>query len=231
MIDSDGKRTKFEDEKFDDCHAVSATEQIFFENPIYTFQVNCLEHVLYLCGWDKKNLADLLKVSSSTVNNILANESMTNEKPTYITRCQFISLLYIIQTKKVKKEKKSLVVFYLFSWLCSGLYTEMDFRKYERLYPLESSELDKSLFYEVLNNISPDLFHSFNLFMEWQLKSPEISMSEFYGGEKDEGVNSSWYDNQQADSEEIAVKKAMKNVDKFIPKYLEWYVLQISKWS
>ena len=231
MINTYEKQNKFESEQFDDCHAVSASDQIFCENPIHQFQVNCLEQVLYLCGWDKRNLADLLKVSSSTVNNILANESMTNEKPSYLTRCQFISLLYIIQTKKVKKEKKSLVVFYLFSWLCSGLYGEMDFRKYEQLYSLESSELDKSLFYKVLNNLSPDLFHSFNLFMKWQFKSPEISMSEFYGGGKDEDVQSEWFKNIPKDSEEESVKKAMKNVDKFIPKYLDWYVLQISKWS
>ena len=231
MIDTYEKQNKFDRELFDDCHVVSESEQIFGENPIHTFQVNCLEQVLYLCGWKKRNLAELLKVSDSTVNNILANESMTNEKPTYLTRCQFISLLYIIQTKKVKKEKKSLVVFYLFSWLCSGLYGEMDFRKYEQLYSLESSELDKSLFYKVINNLCPNLFHSFNLFMEWQFKSPEVSMSEFYGGGKDEGNNSAWFDNQQEDTEEIAVKKAMKNVDKFIPKYLDWYVTQFSKWA
>ena len=107
----------------------------------------------------------------------------------------------------------------------------MDFRKYEQLYSLESSELDKSLFYKVLNNLSPDLFHSFNLFMKWQFKSPELSMSEFYGGEKDESIQSEWFENIPKDSEDEAVKKAMKNVDKFIPKYLDWYVLQISKWS
>ena len=95
---------KFNPEDFDDCNVVSVEEQIFFDNPIYTFQENCLQNVLFLCGWEKKNLAHLLKVSDSTVNNILANESMTNSKPTYLSRCQFISLLSMIQTKKVNQE-------------------------------------------------------------------------------------------------------------------------------
>lgn len=224
------KQAKFSPELFDDCNAVSTEEQIFYDNPIYTFQVNCLEGVLHLCGWNKRNLAHLLKVSDSTVNNILANESMTNDKPTYLTRSQFISLLYIIQTKKVKQEKKSLVVFYLFSWLCCGLPTEMNFDKYEQLYSLESSALAKSLFYKVINNLCPNLFHSFNLFMEWRFKSPEISMSEFYGEGKNEPFTQ-FLDEQPKDNEEDAVKKTAKNIDKFIPKYLEWYVSQFTRWE
>ena len=231
MLENNEKKRTFNPELFDDYLVASGSEQIFYENPIRTFQVDCLENVLFLCGWKKQNLADILNVSISTVNNILANESMTNDKPTYLTRSQFISLLYIIQTIKVKKEKKTLVVFYLFSMLCCGLYTEMNFRKYEQLFSLESSELDKTLFFQVIHNLSPDLFHSFNLFMEWQLKSPHVSMSEYYGGEKNESVQSEWFDKQTKDSEEIAVKKAMENVGRFIPKYLDWYVSQFTKWS
>ena len=96
---------KFNEELFEDSTVISTEEQIFCDNPIYTFQANCLEGVLFLCGWNKRNLAHILNVSDSTVNNILANESMTNNKPTYITRSQFISLLYIIQERKIKKEK------------------------------------------------------------------------------------------------------------------------------
>lgn len=225
------KRGKFTPDLFDDCNMVSEGEQIFKENPLYTFQANCLEQVLRLCNWNKRNLAHLLNVSDSTVNNILANESMTNNKPTYLTRSQFISLLYIIQTKKVKQEKKSLVVLFLFSWLCAGLPAELDFNKYEQLSSLESSELDKTLFFKVINNLCPYLFHSFNLFMEWRFKAPEISMSEFYGGGKNEDFARPWYDNQPKDSEEIAVKKAEKNLGQFIPKYLEWYVSEITKWE
>lgn len=225
------KQFKFKAEQFDDSNLVPSGEQIFFDNPIFTFQANCLEQVLYLCGWNKRNLAHLLGISDSTVNNILANESMTNNKPTYITRSQFISLLYIIQAKKVKKEHKSLVVFYLFSWLCSGLSAEMKFEKYEKILPLESSELNKELFYKVINDLSPDLFHSFNLFMDWRFNSPDVSMSEYYGGNKNEDIFNDWYKNQQRDSEEIAVKKAIKNIDKFIPKYLEWYVNLVTEWE
>lgn len=222
---------KFNPEDFDDCKIVSVEEQIFYDNPIQTFQENCLQNVLFLCGWEKRNLAHLLKVSDSTINNILANESMTNSKPTYLSRCQFISILSMIQTKKVNQEKKVLVVFYLFSWLCAGLHGEMNIDKYKQLLPLESSELDKALFYKVLNNLSPDLIHSFNLFMEWRFNKPEISMSEYYGGEKNENACSDWFYNHQKDTEDIAVKKVMKNINKFIPKYLEWYIEQITKWE
>lgn len=228
---NNSKQGKFNPELFDDWNAVSAEEQIFYDNPIYTFQANCLEPVLQLCGWNKRNLAHLLKISDSTVNNILANDSMTNDKPTYLNRSQFISLLYIIQTKKVKQEKKSLVVFYLFSWLCAGLPAEMNFDKYEQLLSLESSELDKTLFYKVLNNLCPNLLHSFNLFMEWRLKDSQVSMSEFFGGGKNENFASPWFDNQPKDTEEIAVKKAIRNIQKFIPTYLEWYVSQFTKWD
>ena len=103
---------KFNPEAFEDCNAISEEEQIFYDNPIETFQANCLQNVLYLCGWDKRNLSHLLNVSDSTINNILANESMTNRKPTYLSRCQFISLLSMIQTKKVRLEHKVLIVFY-----------------------------------------------------------------------------------------------------------------------
>lgn len=223
--------SKFNPEAFDDCNVVSEEEQIFYDNPIQTFQENCLENVLYLCGWDKKNLAHLLKVSDSTVNNILANESMTNSKPTYLSRCQFISFLSIIQTKQVNKDHKVLIVFYLFSWFCSGLPGEMNIDKYMQLLSLESSELEKALFYKVVNNLCPELIHSFNLFMEWRLNSPDISMSEYYGGAQNENASSGWFNKQSKDTEEIAVKKVMKNINKFIPKYLEWYIEQITKWE
>ncbi|MBP3365908.1 MAG: hypothetical protein J6K96_02825 [Treponema sp.] len=225
------KKRKFDEKLFDDCNIISDDEQIFSDNPIYTFQVKCLEPTLQLCGWSKRNLAHLLKISDSTVNNILANDSMTNDKPTYLNRSQFISLLYIIQTKKVKLEKKSLVVFFLFSWLCAGLPAEMNFDKYEQLLSLESSELDKTLFYKVLNNLCPRLLHSFNLYMEWRFKGPELSMSEFFGGEKNENFSASWFSNQPKDTEENAVKKAIRNIHSFLPTYLEWYVSQFTKWD
>lgn len=231
MAVSYNKQAKFDPELFDDCNIVPAEEQIFSENPISIFQENCLEQVLQLCGWNKRNLAHLLNISDSTVNNILANDSMTNSKPTYLNRSQFISLLYIIQTKKVKQEKKSLVVFFLFSWLCAGLPAEMDFGKYEQLLSLESSELDKTLFYKVLNNLCPNLLHSFNLFMEWRFKGAALSMSEFFNGGENEDFFAPWFENQPKDTEEAAVKKAMKNIGKFIPNYLEWYVSQFTKWE
>ncbi len=222
---------KFNPETFEDCNAISEEEQIFYDNPIETFQANCLQNVLYLCGWDKRNLAHLLNVSDSTINNILANESMTNSKPTYLSRCPFISLLSMIQTKKVKHEHKILIVFYLFSYLCAGLPAEMNIETYEKVFSLESSELDKKLFYQVLNNLSPDLYHSFNMFMEWRFNAPEISMSKYYGGEDNDNISGFWFQNQPRDSEEDAIKKVMKNIDKFIPKYLEWYIEQITKWE
>ena len=107
----------------------------------------------------------------------------------------------------------------------------MNFDKYEKILPLESSELNKDLFYKVINDLSPDLFHSFNLFMDWRFNSPDVSMSEYYGGNKNEDILNDWYKNQQRDSEEIAVKKAIKNIDKFIPKYLEWYVNLVTEWE
>lgn len=221
----------FNEEVFEDCNLVPVEEQIFFDNPILAFQKDCLQNVLFLCGWDKKNLAHLLNVSDSTVNNILANESMTNTKPTYLSRCQFISLLSMIQSKKVIKEHKVLVVFYLFSWLCSGLPAEMNIDKYKQVISLETSELDKNLFYQVVNNLCPELFHSFNLFMEWRINKPDISMSEYYGGQQNENFASDWFDKQPREVEEIAVKKVIKNVTKFIPKYLEWYMELITKWE
>ena len=66
--------------------------------------------------------------------------------------------------------------------------------------------------------------------MEWRFKSPEISMSEFYGGGKNEPFTQ-FLDEQPKDNEEVAVKKAAKNIDKFIPKYLEWYVSQFTRWE
>lgn len=223
------KEQRFYSAEFDDENIGSLDEQIFYGFPIKIFQIECLEEVLHLCGWQKKNLASLLNVSDSTVNNILANDSMTNEKPTCLTRCQFLSLLFIIQSQKVKKEKKSLIVFYLFSWLCSGLQGEFDSNKYNQLYELESSKLDRTLFFKVINNLCPNLFHSFYLFMEWQFNSPNTSMSEFYGGGKDENIFNPWFENLQREPEDAEINKAMKYVDKFIPKYLEWYVSQFAE--
>lgn len=224
------KSGRFNSVKFDDENIGSQDEQIFHTFPIKIFQVECLEEVLHLCGWKKTSLANLLNVSDSTVNNILANDSMTNANPTCLTRCQFLSLLFIIQSQKVKKEKKSLIVFYLFSHLCSGLRGEFDSDKYNQLYELESSKLDRTLFFKVINNLCPDLFHSFNLFMEWQFNSPNTSMSEFYGGGKDEDRFHPWFENLKREPEDAEINKAMKYVDKFIPKYLEWYVSQFTKY-
>ena len=226
MNDNLVEQAKFDNELFDDYGLISAGEQIFSDNPIGTFQSNCLESVLYLCGWKKKNLAHLLQVSDSTVNNILANGSMTNDKPTYLSRAQFVLLLDTIQTIKVEQERKVLVVLFLFSWLCSGLRTETNFDNYEKLYPLESSDLDRTLFFRNIDSLCPDLLHSFNLFMKWRFEKPEVSMSEFYGGGKDEDCWQQWFDSQPRDSEEAAIKKAEKNVLQFIPKYREWYILR-----
>jgi hypothetical protein len=214
----------FDNDKFEECTNVSNEEQIFTSNPIWVFQKECLQNVLALCGWNKRDFAHLLNVSISTANNILANKSMTNSNPTYLSRCQFISLLYMIQIKKVNKEHKFLVVLYLFSWLCSGLSGEMDFNKYNQLLSLEISALDKKLFYKVVNNLCPDLFHLFNKFMEWRKNGSSISMSEYYGGNPNEDIFAPWFKNLQKDDEEQAIEKLLNNIDDFIPKYLEWFI-------
>ena len=58
-----------------------------------------------------------------------------------------------------------------------------------------------------------------------------VSLSEYYGGQKNENFASDWFDKQPREVEEIAVKKVIKNVTKFIPKYLEWYIELITKWE
>lgn len=229
MIQIDN-HNKFDKSKFEDAHSIDVDEQIFNDEPIYTFQAFCLENVLLLCGWNKRNLSHILNVSDSTVNNILANESMTNTKPTYLTRCQFITLLHVIQIKKVKEEQKALIVFYLFSYLCSGLGTEHDMQKIENLFPLEGDQdIGIDLFFELINKKFPDLFKQFNLFIEWRISAPEKSMSEYYGGDKNQDGLESWFFNQPKDTE--CIKKAIQNKDKFIPLYLDWYVSQFSKWE
>ena len=224
MIIND-KKNKFRVEDFEDCNMVPVTERIFSEQPIYNFQIYCLEEVMLLCDWEKRDLADVLKISISTVNNILANESMTNSKPTLITRCQFITLLSVIQKKKVENEKKILVVFYLYSWLCAGCPTDIArlFKNYDVLNKLENTKLDRDLFYRNLNNLCPNLLHSFNLFIEWRLKAPQTSMSVYYGNEDNVDFDS-WYKEPSKEMENEIIKQAIQNTDKFIPLYLDWYI-------
>ena len=100
----------------------------------------------------------------------------------------------------------------------------MDFNKYNQLLALETSTLDKNLFYKVVNNLCPDLFHTFNLFIEWRRNAPSINMSEYYGGNPNESCRAQWFYDLLKDDEDKAVKKVIENIKDFIPKYLEWYI-------
>lgn len=193
-----------------------------FSEPLPTFQ-KCLPEILELCLWKKRDFANILGVSMSTVNNILGNESMTNSRQTTLSRPQFISILCFIQ--QLKSSTSNVLIFYMFSWLCAGLSKELDFNKFNKIAPLEG-DLEQHLLYKNIDNLFPGLIRTFNEFIKWRTECPEKEFKDFMEHpENDEHIF--YVDENPCTESEI--NYAIENIKKFIPRYLDWYIDKIAK--
>lgn len=209
---------QYEDDHFTDSDYI-------FLNPSSQFQKN-LSNILQLCGWDHRELMEILGVSKSTCNNILGNDSMTNTKPTLLHKTDLITLLMCIQNKKVK-ENNLLLVFYLYSILCPGMPVSLDFEPYKNLSVLEK-KLTPELLFQNLECLLPNVTRDFNRFMDWRINKPEITITAYYGHPELNDYIAIDFDNNEPLEAEI--KKAIKYTKKFIPVYLDWYISKITSW-
>lgn len=207
----------YEDDHFTD-------DEYVFLTPSRQFQAH-LGKILQLCNWNTRELMQILSISKSTCNNILANDSMTNSKPTPICKRDLITLLLCIQNAKVEKDN-SVLVFYLFSILCPGMPVTLDFEPFKNLSVLEKN-LPYELLLQNLDYLIPDIIRNFNRFIEWRLNAPNVSITEYYGHPELNEYIALQFDNTEPLETEI--EKAKKYSRKFIPLYLDWYISKICK--
>lgn len=199
-------------------------------SPESAFQDRLL-YIMQICNWKNRDVAGILDVSLSTINNLLGNESMTNANKSTLTRPQFVMLMEYLQMEIMQKEKIS-IVFFLFGFLCPGIMCSTDSRKFIRLAELERETIKPSLLIKIIEQKEWCLgcVKTFNLFMEWQGVAPEKTFMEYLGiPDEKEFVFSIKYEECKTPVQPNDVKIAVDNVFRFIPVYLNWYFHAIQK--
>lgn len=190
-----------------------------------------LQSIMQMCNWKNKDIAGILGVSLSTVNNLLGNESMTNANKSTMTRPQFVMLMEYLQMNIRQKEKIS-IVFFLFGILCPGITGSTDSRKFIQLSELERETVEYGLLIKIMEQKEWCLgrVKTFNLFMEWQKTAPEKTFMEYLGiPDEREFIDSIKYDKCKTPVQPDDVKIAVDNAFRFIPVYLNWYFHAIQK--
>lgn len=205
-------------------------ERSYGGTPESTFQDN-LPNIMQMCNWKNRDLAGILGVSLSTINNLLGNESMTNANKSTLTRPQFVMLMEYLQMYITQKEKIS-IVFFLFGILCPGITGSTDSRKFIQLSELESETVEHDLLIKIIEQKDWCLgrVKTFNLFMKWQETASDKTFMEYLGIPNErEFFYSVRYDECKTPVQSDDVKIAVDNAFRFIPVYLNWYFHAIQK--
>ena len=223
---------KFEELPYKQFCLEDNDDYVFTENPVMQIQAKCLEPVLQITGMRKGELEIVFDVSNSSLNNILGNDSMTNSRPTPISRPQFITLLTYLQLTKKNRKYFPYLIFFLFSNLCAGLLGQLNFDNYKTIIDLAQKDCmpDDLLLqnFMVLMPGAEKLILSFNRFIEWQKNAPEKGMNEYLGvPELNEYID---YSNNLPKSNGMEdYKKAIENAEEFIPLYIKWFVSKMTE--